>query len=84
MASQKPIHVIRFGRIKVAIWENQSQNGPWHSVQVCRVYCVNKDGRKELILILLKNLSVLLYLLKIQSFMLFFQKIPLVQKMLKL
>lgn len=38
MNSQRPVHEIRFGRIKVAIWVNQGANGPWHSVQVCRIY----------------------------------------------
>lgn len=38
MEKQKPIHTIRFGRIKVAIWANQSPNGPWYNVQACRVY----------------------------------------------
>lgn len=41
MDRQKPAHVIRFGRIKAAIWANESANGTWYSVQVCRVY---KDG----------------------------------------
>ena len=44
MDRAKPAHTIRFGRIKATIWVNQSPNGPWYSVQVCRVY---KDDRNE-------------------------------------
>lgn len=36
-----PANVIRFSRIKVTIWANESANGPWYNVQVCRLY---KDG----------------------------------------
>ena len=38
MKEQKPVHTIRLGRMKAAIWANQSQNGPWYSVKVRRVY----------------------------------------------
>jgi hypothetical protein len=34
----RPIHEIRFGRIKVAIWENDSQNGTRHNVTLQRLY----------------------------------------------
>ncbi|HOW74106.1 MAG TPA: hypothetical protein PKY77_26170 [Phycisphaerae bacterium] len=44
MQKQKPAHVVRFGRIKAAIWANQSPSGCWYSVQVCRVY---RDGQNE-------------------------------------
>jgi len=44
MEKQKPIHTIRFGRIKIVIWANQSPNGPWYNVRACRVY---KDDRGE-------------------------------------
>lgn len=37
----RPIHEIRFGRIKAAIWENETQNGTRHNVTVSRLY---KDG----------------------------------------
>lgn len=39
--TQKPIHEIRLGSIKAAIWENRSGNSFWHSVTVSRLY---KDG----------------------------------------
>ena len=38
---QKPIHEIRFGAIKAAIWENETVNGTRHSVTFSRIY---KDG----------------------------------------
>ena len=43
MSDQKkrPVHEIRLGRIKAAIWENDTQNGTRHNVTFCRLY---KDG----------------------------------------
>lgn len=37
----RPVHEIRMGRIKAAIWENDTQSGPRHNVTVSRIY---KDG----------------------------------------
>lgn len=37
----RPVHEVRLGRIKAAIWENETQNGPRHNVKVTRLY---KDG----------------------------------------
>jgi hypothetical protein len=37
----KPVHEVRLGRIKAAIWENDTQNGTRHNVTVSRLY---KDG----------------------------------------
>jgi len=36
-----PVHEIRLGRIRAAIWENDTQNGTRHNVTVSRLY---KDG----------------------------------------
>jgi hypothetical protein len=36
-----PMHEIRLGRIRAAIWENETQNGTRHNVTVSRLY---KDG----------------------------------------
>lgn len=36
--ANKPVHEIRFGRIKAAIWENETQNGMRHSVTLQRIY----------------------------------------------
>jgi hypothetical protein len=38
---QKPVHEIRLGRIKAAIWENETQNGSLYNVTLSRLY---KDG----------------------------------------
>ena len=39
----KPVHEVRLGRIRAAIWENETQNGTRHNVTVSRLY---KDGDK--------------------------------------
>jgi hypothetical protein len=39
----RPVHVIRFGGIKAAIWRNQTSAGPIHNVTLTRSY---KDGDK--------------------------------------
>jgi hypothetical protein len=35
---QKPVHEIRLGAVKAAIWENKTQNGKRHNVTVTRLY----------------------------------------------
>ena len=37
----KPVHEVRMGRIRAAIWENETQNGTRHNVTISRLY---KDG----------------------------------------
>ena len=39
--SKKPVHEVRLGRIRAAIWENETQNGTRHNVTLSRLY---KDG----------------------------------------
>ena len=41
MSRNKPVHEIRLGRIRAAIWENSTENGTRHNVTVTRLY---KDG----------------------------------------
>jgi hypothetical protein len=41
--SQRPVHEIRMGRIRAAVWENESQNGLRHTVTFSRAY---KDGEQ--------------------------------------
>ncbi len=36
--SNKPVHEIRFGRVKAAIWENSTPNGTRHNVTITRLY----------------------------------------------
>jgi hypothetical protein len=38
MAKAKPVHSVRIGRIKAAIWANQTENGTMHNVTVTRSY----------------------------------------------
>lgn len=40
-AKQRPVHEVRLGRIKAAIWTNEGDNGTWYNVTVSRNY---KDG----------------------------------------
>ena len=40
-AKPKPVHEIRLGRIKAAIWANETDNGTRHNVTITRLY---KDG----------------------------------------
>ena len=37
-AKDKPIHEIRLGRIKAAIWPNQTENGVRHNTIISRLY----------------------------------------------
>jgi|KBSSwiStaDraftv2_1062776.scaffolds.fasta_scaffold1453265_1 hypothetical protein len=39
----KPIHDIRLGLVKAAIWKHDNENGPWYSVSINRSY-KDKDG----------------------------------------
>lgn len=39
--SHPPVHEVRMGRVRAAIWENDTQNGTRHNVTISRLY---KDG----------------------------------------
>ena len=41
ISNARPVHEIRIGRIKAAIWGNETQNGTRHNVSLSRIY---KDG----------------------------------------
>lgn len=41
MTKQKPVHEIRLGSIKAAIWENRTDNGTRYNTTVSRIF---KDG----------------------------------------
>jgi len=43
MSKPQPIHEIRLGAIKGAIWENATANGPRHNVTFSRLY---RDGEQ--------------------------------------
>lgn len=38
---RRPVHEIRMGRIRAAIWENQTENGSRYNVTLSRLY---RDG----------------------------------------
>lgn len=40
-AAKKPVHTVRFGALKAAVWLNETSVGPIHNVTVTRSY---KDG----------------------------------------
>lgn len=55
---KKPVHEIRLGRIRAAIWENETENGTRHNVSISRLYRDDdrwKDstsfGREDLLLV---------------------------------
>jgi hypothetical protein len=39
--SNRPVHEVRMGRVRAAIWENDTKNGTRHNVTFSRLY---KDG----------------------------------------
>lgn len=41
MAKTRPVHEIRLGRIRAAIWRNETEGGVRHNVTLSRIY---KDG----------------------------------------
>ena len=56
--SNRPIHEIRLGRVKAAIWKNETENGTRFSVLLSRIYktdsgwdSTNSFGRDELPLV---------------------------------
>ena len=34
----RPVHEIRLGRIKAAIWRNENESSTWFSVSITRIY----------------------------------------------
>ncbi|QJX01116.1 hypothetical protein FTUN_8755 [Frigoriglobus tundricola] len=44
MSTNKPVHEIRFGRIRAAVWENAGVKGVMHSVTFSRLY---KDEKTD-------------------------------------
>jgi hypothetical protein len=65
MSKQKPVHEIRLGRIKATIWENETEQGIRHNVNVVRLYKDDDEwkqsasfGREDLLLVgLVANLT---------------------------
>jgi hypothetical protein len=43
MSNNKPVHEVRLGRVKAAIWENDTSTGIRHNVTIQRIY---RDGEQ--------------------------------------
>lgn len=43
----RPVHQVRFGNVKAAIWAQQTQHGPMFSVTVNRSYTTKGDDGKD-------------------------------------
>ena len=43
----KPVHEIRIGRIRAAVWLNDTENGPRYNVQIARLYKDKQDKWKD-------------------------------------
>lgn len=43
----KPVHELRLGRIRAAIWLNDTESGPRYNVQISRLYKDQKDKWKD-------------------------------------
>ncbi len=46
-AKVRPVHEIRLGRIKAAIWQNQTEAGLRHNVTFSRLYKEGNDWRNS-------------------------------------
>ena len=40
---KRPVHEVRLGRIKAAVWENETETGTRHSVTITRLYKAEGD-----------------------------------------
>ena len=43
----KPVHEIRLGRIRAAVWRNDTETGPRYNVQISRLYKDKQDKWKD-------------------------------------
>ena len=43
----KPVHEIRLGRIRAAVWLNETENGPRYNVQISRLHKDKADQWKD-------------------------------------
>ena len=45
MPTNKPVHEVRLGRVRAAVWENASAKGVMHSVTFSRLYKDDATGQ---------------------------------------
>lgn len=46
-SGNKPVHEVRLGRIRAAVWLNDTETGPRYNVQITRLYKDQKDKWKD-------------------------------------
>ncbi len=46
-SGNKPVHEVRLGRIRAAVWLNDTENGPRYNVQITRLYKDQHDKWKD-------------------------------------
>ena len=44
--SERPVHEVRLGRVKAAIWRNETESGVFHNVTFCRLYREGEEWRR--------------------------------------
>jgi hypothetical protein len=44
--NNKPVHEVRIGSVRAAVWLNEGKNGPWHNVTITRTYQDGDDYRE--------------------------------------
>lgn len=44
-ANNRPVYETRLGRVRCSVWQNPSENGPWYSVRVTRLYKVDDEWK---------------------------------------
>jgi len=44
---QRPVHEVRIGRVKAAIWQNDGQYGMRYAVKVSKVYKADENGEAK-------------------------------------
>ncbi len=42
--TRKPVHEVRLGRVRAAVWENDTKNGVMHNVTLSRLYKDDNDN----------------------------------------
>ena len=43
----RPVHEVRLGRVKAAIWRNASERGVFHNVTFCRLYREGEEWKQS-------------------------------------
>ena len=43
-SKKKPVHEVRLGRVRAAVWENDTKNGAMHNVTLTRLYKDDDDN----------------------------------------